>query len=61
MKLTEKFRIGKFTVEYSNYMILITRKEELVREIDVGRDYDEKKYTEFIEEFTEMYNKKFNR
>ena len=58
IKLTEKYQIGEYVIEYANFMILIKKNDELIKGIPVDKEFDSNKYTKFIKHFTELYKKK---
>jgi len=47
--LTDKVKIGDYTIEYANFNIYLTKNGKLVKCIEKKRDFNDLDYTRFIE------------
>jgi len=55
IKLTEKVSVGEYTLEYSNFTILVKKHNDLVKCIDVKRDFTPIEYGQFVKKFEKIY------
>jgi len=56
--LTDRFTVGEYTIEYSNFNILVKRDGSLVKCIDTNRNFNNIDYGKFIEKFERKYSNK---
>ena len=56
--LSDKVRIGDYTLEYSNFSIFIKKNNSLIKVIEKGKDFNNVSYNKFVEQFKTLYKHK---